>query len=103
MTTRFRIIVPFRNRASGSVREVVVTLSRAVTLDCMHEAAKRGMHPTKDGWPPLERAIAMRDASLKLGGGQHWDEINELWWFSFPPGLEVISDEVRRAPELRVA
>jgi hypothetical protein len=102
MTTRFRVVVPFRDRESGATREVTITLTRAATLDCMHEAARRGMHPTRDGWPPLEKAIAIRSASLKLGGGQRWDEINGLWWYTYPPGLEVINDKVRRAPELQV-
>jgi hypothetical protein len=102
MTTRFRVVVPFRDRESGATREVTITLTRAATLDCMHEAARRGMHPTRDGWPPLERACAIRQASLALGGKAVWNELFGVWMIAYPPGLEPVFPDVRRAPELGV-
>jgi hypothetical protein len=103
MTMCFRIVVPFRNVESGEIREITVQLSREETLWAMHAAARRGLDPAKDGFRPIEAASAVRRASLALGGQMHWDEINEWWFYSYPPGLEVIDDRVRRAPELRLA
>lgn len=100
--TKFRLIVPFRDCATGAVREVVITLSRSQTLGSMSEATRRGLPPL-EGFRPVELTYAVEQACLALGGECFWSDVHEARILSYPPGMLPEWDRVRRAPELRVA
>jgi hypothetical protein len=63
--TRIRYSCPFVNRNTGERRVITVELARPEVLDCLWQAVNHG-YPAEVGWPPLERAYALRRAANGL-------------------------------------
>jgi hypothetical protein len=101
MSTQFRVVVPFKDLATGAIREVTVRLSREETLFSMCNAVRCGRDPLT-GFPPIENAYAIWRASLAIGGRQVWNDELEQWFVYPPPGLEPLAGRVRRAPPLQL-
>jgi hypothetical protein len=65
MRTRIRYLVPFVHRVTGECRTITVDLSEWEVADVNYQAAAKRVLP-ETGWPPLERAYALRRAANGL-------------------------------------
>jgi hypothetical protein len=65
---RIRYSVRFVHRVTGECRTITVDLSQWEVADVNYQAAAK-RRAVEDGWPPLERAYALRRAANGLAAG----------------------------------